>query len=730
MKINKILTFFVLILLQNTTFSQSPLPESCKLKFGTNLGGLSDYGTELPFVDMMHGARTWYTKDVGNPNGSPFDTQVASYLAYRPDGYPTKAPQTVAGQAFPQTTATIWAGLDGWKVGTYTVFFDGAGQLEFNGASQNVTQVNPNQITFDLLGNLVGNYLEMTVLSSALANPVRNIRIIMPGHVATYTTQPFNPLWLSRVQTFKSVRFMDWAQTNNWGQSDQYDWDSPTLFDWADRQKMDNYTWTNEKGIPYEMMIKLMNDYNLDGWVCVPHRASNNYIQNMALLFKNTLSPSRKLYVEYSNEIWNWMFGQAQWANKYGGIATGLPWPECTVTYIQNCMNQWTTVFAGQLSRIVRVVAVQAAWQDVSNRVVFNMVPGSFDAFSPAFYFGLGSDGDAALDILGANATVADVAYWVRKTRETDEKVWLTSQKTQIADALNIPMIFYEGGQHVTPTPFGEAPTYAQALLDIQRDTAMYNLYNEWFTFVRTLQTGSQPLLAMSFSLISQRSAQYGSWGILETMDQNTTLVPAPKYKSIIEAMTLFNACSAPLSVNWQAVDARCDEKAVKLHWATASESENNYYVVEKGSKNSTGSVEWQSIGTVSGSGNSATTHHYSFVDNQPHLSEVYYRIGQVGKDGKMTYSDVFADNSCWENNGKRQFAISPNPFEEQIQITSNQPFARIQIFNALGIEVLSEKINGETATLQTRNLQAGIYFLQITDDDNNRILYRSKLVK
>ena len=151
----------------------------------------------------------------------------------------------------------------------------------------------------------------------------------------------------------------------------------------------------------------------------------------------------------------------------------------------------------------------------------------------------------------------------------------------------------------------------------------------------------------MSFSLISQRSAQYGSWGILETMDQNTTAVPAPKYKAITEAMTLFNACSAPLSVSWQALDARCDEKAIKLHWATAAESENEYYIIEKGSKNSSPDIDWQSIGTVSGIGNSTTTRHYSFTDNQPHLSEVYYRIGQVGKDGKVTYSDVFADNSC-----------------------------------------------------------------------------------
>jgi hypothetical protein len=107
-------------------------------------------------------------------------------------------------------------------------------------------------------------------------------------------------------------------------------------------------------------------------------------------------------------------------------------------------------------------------------------------------------------------------------------------------------MVFYEGGQHLTPTPFGEEPTYAQALLDIQRDTAIYNLYNEWYDFVRTLQTGDAPLQLMNFSFVGGRSAKYGSWGILETMDQDTSLIPAPKYQSTIENMV--KAC---ISKTW-----------------------------------------------------------------------------------------------------------------------------------------------------------------------------------
>ena len=490
----------------------------------------------MPFVDVMHNCRTWYTKDVGNPNGGLFNTENASQLSYRPDGYPTEVPQTIASAAFPQKVSTIWAFTSGWTAGKYTVLFEGSGTLSFWGGYSNLQQSSPNRITFDF-NDPAANILEMTIETSSALDPVRNIRVLMPGTETTYETQPFNPVWLEKLKIFRSVRFMDWFATNGWGQLEWWDWDHPELFDWSDRQQMDHYTWANNKGIPYEMAIKLMNDYDLDGWVCVPHRASNDYIQKMAELFHDNLESKRKLTVEYSNETWNWGFGQAQWLLKYGCQNLGVDWPEGTVSYIQNCLNIWTNTYGSDLNRLVRVAGVQTAWQDVANRTIFNLTPGSLDAFALTYYFGLSGAADAALDTLGAAATTADIAFWARKTRTEEVEGWLLNQKQSIAVPLNLPMVFYEGGQHLTPTPFGEEPTYAQALLDVQRDTAMYNLYNEMYDFVRSLQTGEKPLQLMNFSFISSRSARYGSWGILETMDQDLSLIPAPKYQATIENM-------------------------------------------------------------------------------------------------------------------------------------------------------------------------------------------------
>ena len=543
--------FITICFLLFGSICHAQLSEECKLELGTNLSGLVDFGTELPFVDLMHNAREWYTKDIGNPNGA-FDSGQAQHLTYRADGYPTHIPQELENSDFAQKVVTIWGITDGWPAGQYTVLWEGAGQLSFWGGYENLVQTADGRIVFDFL-NPIDEILEMTIESSDINDPIRNIRVLMPGTETTYEQEPFYDLWLEKLSIFPSVRFMDWGMTNSWGQPDTWTWDDPSLFAWEDRAQMDHYTWATNKGIPYEMMIRLLNDYDMDGWICVPHRASDDYIKSMAELFHENLETERHLTVEYSNEIWNWIFGQTQWLNKYGCELQEVSWPEGIVPYVQNCLDIWSAVFDNEMDRITRVAGVQASWQDVSNRMVNNLREGSFDAITPTFYFGISEQGDLALDNLGASATTSDIAFYAREGIE-EAKVWLQTQKSELADPLGLPLIFYEGGQHLTANPFGVEPSYAQALLDIQRDTAMFNLYNEWFDFLRTLQEGDKPISLMNFSFVAGRSAQYGSWGILETMNQDTASIPAPKYSAILQAI---NACNPSVFVEALDVESK-----------------------------------------------------------------------------------------------------------------------------------------------------------------------------
>ena len=509
------------------------------LEIGTNLTGISDWSTEMPFVDLMHCARIFMTQNYEWVSGGEnlWDTGVIEKIPKDENGYPLSLPIAIHGTETLQIVHTIWASLAGWPEGIYPLLYDGVGYFEFSGNLYVISKESGIiKLNFTRPQNEDG-YFSLKIIKSLANDHIRNIRLLMPGTELSYKSMPYNEEWINKLKQFKALRFMDWGHTNNWGFDNSwevFDEDSDSVkVDWSKRAEYSNYTWTTSKGVPYEVMIDVCNRTQKDMWICVPFNASDNYIKQLALLLKNQLDPSLKVYVEYSNEIWNWMFGQTHWLQKFGCLAKGKEWPEGIVPYIQNCMDIFSEVFSDEMNRITRVVSVQAGWLDVSKRITFNMRQGSFDAFSVAAYFGLDSTTDAYLDGLGNAATVSDLTFKVRRSRLENEMNWFKDHKNEIGKVLNIPMIYYEGGQHLTPHPFGEEPTYSKVLIDIQRDTSMYNLYTEWFNLLEELADDGNSLF-MNFSFVAPLSARYGSWGILESIIQDTNVVPAPKYRAIL----------------------------------------------------------------------------------------------------------------------------------------------------------------------------------------------------
>jgi hypothetical protein len=551
MKRNIIAILFILANLSSLTlFSQN---NNCKLKIGTNLSGISDWMTEMPFVDMMRNARTWGTRNYTDwiDNGiNEWNTELQDRIEYDENGYPLEVPFFIDGLALEdsQTVFTCWAGLKAWEDGVYILLYDGQGEISFGGNSEIISQ-KPGRIEVRITPPEEDGYLDLKIKRSIKGNHIRNIRLIMPGQEKNYKEHPFNPLFLEKLEPFLSLRFMDWGQTNNWGHNDSWSCvDEPEdtiLSGWNERSKPGYFTWAINRGVPYEIMCDLCNELQKDMWICIPHCASDEYIREMAKLIKEKLNPGLNVYVEYSNEIWNWMFGQTHWLNIFFCEGRGMLWPEGIVDHIQNALDIWTEVFSDEPDRLIRVAGVQTAWQDVANRTIFNLKKGSFDAVAITGYFGLGEEADAELDILGENATVSDLARLIRKNRTANEIEWINSQYKEIGEKLGVPMVYYEAGQHITPSPFGEEPSYAQALLDLQRDTAMYNLYKEWYEIIENIIPEGEEATYMNFSFIADLSARYGSWGILETLDQDTTKIPAPKYKATIEQI---NKCQGNVS--------------------------------------------------------------------------------------------------------------------------------------------------------------------------------------
>ncbi len=87
---------------------------------------------------------------------------------------------------------------------------------------------------------------------------------------------------------------------------------------------------------------------------------------------------------------------------------------------------------------------------------------------------------------------------------------------------------------------------------------------------------------------------------------------------------------------------AKSNHSNIEISWQTASEVNNNYFVLESSSEG----INFDDLTQVSGAGNSNEIKNYSFTDNRVHSGIVYYRLKQVDYDGKFTYSKIISANN------------------------------------------------------------------------------------
>lgn len=146
---------------------------------------------------------------------------------------------------------------------------------------------------------------------------ITRFRLIRPGYPAS-TTQMFTREYLNCMKNaaFSTIRFMAVLDTNGnveWGK------DHTLIQKWEHRKRMDDAAVSridplNKKdGWPWEFAVQLCNEAGLDLWINIPVSVDDAYIRQLALLLKNTLDSRRSIYLEHSNEIWNFGFLQYGW---------------------------------------------------------------------------------------------------------------------------------------------------------------------------------------------------------------------------------------------------------------------------------------------------------------------------------------------------------------------------------------------------------------------------------
>ena len=166
---------------------------------------------------------------------------------------------------------------------------------------------------------------------------------------------------------------------------------------------------------------------------------------------------------------------------------------------------------------------------------------------------------------------------------------------------------------------------------------------------------------------------------------------------------------------------ATLEESSVVLNWATASETNTSYFIVER----SHDAVSWETISKIEGAGNSQNLKTYSIYDSSPLENISYYRLKQVDINGNYTYSKIESISL----NKNETFIIYPNPNTDGIlkinAINSNQ--SQIKLIDALGRIIYERYLNSSYAELDLTAFEKGVYVLLITNEStsfNKKIIY------
>ncbi|MBF2027200.1 MAG: hypothetical protein IGS48_10595 [Oscillatoriales cyanobacterium C42_A2020_001] len=487
-------------------------------QIGMNVGGIADWATQWPFVDLFKTSREWIPQREGADwgKGEPLQLTSEGWVASLAPGQYAETVMMIDTPHYPS--------------GKYTLLYEGEGKITLRNAA--IASETPGKMVVDVKADGAGVFLQIRETNPS--NPIRNIRFIMPGFEQTYKTQPFHPLFLERLSKFQALRFMDWGGTNN-----------SKVVNWADRTTLTSARQSNN-GVALEHMIQLANTLKIDPWFTIPAKASDDYVRQFAKMVRDRLDPSLTIHIEYSNEIWNTIFEQFGYALEQGkarNLGAGDDYLGALRFYSERSVQVFKIVqevFGSSADRrIVRVLAGQAGnpwtgeqilgWKDAYKQA---------DAYAIAPYFdGADLDGNGTSDLNDPKA--ADKVLSMTPDQAIDNilqeipneiKQTLDKNYAIATTKFGLPLYAYEGGPHLTAYQFPEDKVERITALftEVNRHPRMREVYRQYLN--QWKQSGGG--LFNQFVDVAKPS-KWGFWGAMEY--QNQDLKQAPKYQGLID---------------------------------------------------------------------------------------------------------------------------------------------------------------------------------------------------
>lgn len=134
----------------------------------------------------------------------------------------------------------------------------------------------------------------------------------------------------------------------------------------------------------------------------------------------------------------------------------------------------------------------------------------------------------------------------------------------------------------------------------------------------------------------STYSGTDNNWGIYPYLPSGNIIASDTEH-----GLFILQLQASALPVEWVSFKAIEKEEGIQLFWQTASEENNQQYVVER----SRDGQSFHLLTTLPGNGTTSQTHQYDFIDKRPLKGVNYYRIRQDDFDGNSAYTEIVSAN-------------------------------------------------------------------------------------
>ncbi|MBB5987449.1 hypothetical protein [Sphingobium lignivorans] len=465
-------------------------------KLGINLAALGYYENGRTFMNLMAGSPWTLINAQGKWVGMPKDRLDANKNVVRLEGTEQAARQlnlpTAAYRGLSVDIKCTWQGS-----GSLKMFGGVVKNVKFSGKSLTYT--------------FVPKGTDWATLIITKVDPSDPLRAIDCREKDADPKALFDPTFVADLKRYSTVRYLKWTRGV----------ESNVKVTWDSRTKPGDGLIYDSDGVAIEHIVALSNETRTNPWLTIPWNADEDYVRRLATYVRDNLDPGLVVYVENANEVWNWLYAVTHQARDEG-VARGLATNENQAMlrrYAEKTgevMDIWSSVYAGKMSRLVRVVATQNAipWS-TSQVLAFKDTAKKVDALATAPYF-------AATPKAGALSTAAAFNNFmdVKLAETVDDRLELAKQNRDIAKQYGLRYIAYEAGQHIL-----SADDIPQ-LIKVQRDPRMGKLYTRYLTKWNN-EIGDLIMLFSNYGSIGQ----YGAWGMQEYMGQ--PLNQAPKANAV-----------------------------------------------------------------------------------------------------------------------------------------------------------------------------------------------------